>query len=334
MIIKTLFIGIGSLCAGLTMAVSQADLVVPAEAMPPSAQQVQRSTEAVMETRTVQMTPIPAEAVAADQRNRIETLIRQVLGHAANVVMTDALPPATPPLEGQAEPVDTVNPRYTVNVRIAAAKSGGWFSGEQWPVTLEVIDSQGKTLGSQEIPYQPGSETAFSNATREFLTKHLGLVTDQKPSGSPQPRLRVWLETQDNRPVHLNSQIAFYFQASQKGYVSLYHFASSGAVQRIYPIPQQPYNFVEAERIYRFPQTGYLQLKGPPGEETVKAVFTVLPSNTPRQQAGGLTYKSDPLVVIPTHYPVLFATGDMTRFFALPRHLYTETHLSYTLKDQ
>lgn len=199
-----------------------------------------------------------------------------------------------------------------------------------WPIRL---------WGTEELRYRKADEANFGKAARAFLGKHLPLnaiPADPKPaaSGAGALRLQAWIESSDGDAMKIGSRVAFYFQASAKGYVSLYHFASGGAVQRIHPTEQEPDNFVEPGKIYRYPQRGDLELKGPAGEETVKAILTVLPSNTPKVLPGGLSYKGDPLQVIPIHYPVLFATRDLSRFFALPPHLYTETHIRYTLKSR
>jgi hypothetical protein len=81
-----------------------------------------------------------------------------------------------------------------------------------------------------------------------------------------------------------------------------------------------------------------LSVTGPVGEERLKAIITRLPSNISRESEG-LSYRSAPLYVIPTHYPVLFASGDITeksgglsRFFSLPSSQYAESHLVYTVK--
>lgn len=318
-----------------------ADLLVPAEATPPSPAQLQQppaqqpapgeSTPVALATEAPAKQPPPAA-----QQTRVETLLRALLADAAAVLLVDAAPaPAAVP-EGQAKNValEPVPPRYTVRLGVGAAQSAT-FGGDYLPVTLTVADAKGKTLATEPFRYREAEEEAFAKAARAFLAKHLPLAPAPAGAAAPDaPRLHAWIESSDGDAVRIGSRIAFYFQASAKGYVSLYHFASSGAVQRIYPNEREPYNFVEAGRTYRYPQSGYLELQGPAGEETVKAILTVLPSNTPRSQAGGLSYKGDPLWVIPTHYPALFASGDLSRFFALPPHLYTETHIRYTLKPR
>lgn len=319
----------------------QADLLVPAEATPPSATQLQHppaKQPAPGESTPVALaTDAPATPTApAAQQTRIETLLRALLADSAVVLLVDAAPaPAVVP-EGQAKnlALEPAPPRYTVRLGVGAAQSAT-LGGDYLPVTLTVADAKGKTLATEQFRYREAEEEAFGKAARAFLGKHLPLAAAPAGATPPDaPRLHAWIESSDGDSVRIGSRIAFYFQASAKGYVSLYHFASSGAVQRIYPNEREPYNFVEAGRIYRYPQSGYLELQGPAGEETVKAILTVLPSNTPRSQAGGLSYKGDPLWVIPTHYPVLFASGDLSRFFALPPHLYTETHIRYTLKPR
>jgi hypothetical protein len=321
---------------------ARADLLVPAEATPPSATQLQHppaKQPAPGESTPVALTTdAPATPTApAAQQTRIETLLRALLADGAAVLLVDATPaPAAVP-EGHAKnlALEPAPPRYTVRLGVGALQSAT-LGGDYLPVTLTVADARGKTLATEQFRYREAEEEAFGKAARAFLAKHLPLAAAPAgaAAGPEAPRLHAWIESSDGDAVRIGSRIAFYFQASAKGYVSLYHFASSGAVQRIYPNEREPYNFVEAGRIYRYPQSGYLELQGPTGEETVKAILTVLPSNTPRSQAGGLSYKGDPLWVIPTHYPVLFASGDLSRFFALPPHLYTETHIRYILKPR
>lgn len=321
---------------------ARADLLVPAEATPPSPAQLQQPP--AKQPAPGASTPValaaeapaaPAPAALPAQQARIEALLRALLADGAAVLVADpaSMPAAIP--EGQAKnlALEPAPPRYTVRLGVGAAQSAT-LGGDYLPVTLTVADAKGKTLATEPFRYREAEEETFGKAARAFLAKHLPLAAAPAAAGPPAPRLHAWIESSDGDAVRIGSRIAFYFQASVKGYVSLYHFASSGAVQRIYPTEREPYNFVEAGRIYRYPQSGYLELQGPAGEETVKAILTVLPSNTPRSQAGGLNYKGDPLWVIPTHYPVLFASSDLSRFFALPPHLYTETHIRYTLKPR
>ena len=337
-------LSVPALLALLVVAVpARADLMVPPEAAPPSPTQLQQppaKQPVPGESTPVALAPeAPAKQPApAAQQTRIETLVRTLLTDGA-VLVVDTAPAAAPAPtpEGQAKnlALEPAPPRYTVRLGVGASESAT-LGGDYLPVTLTVVDAKGKTLATEQFRYREAEEAAFGKAARAFLSKHLPLAAaPAAPAAGPEaPRLHAWIESSDGDTVRIGSRIAFYFQASAKGYVSLYHFASSGAVQRIYPTSREPYNFVEPGRIYRYPQSGYLELQGPAGEETIKAILTVLPSNTPRVQPGGLSYKGDPLWVIPTHYPVLFATGDLSRFFALPPHLYTETHIRYTLKPR
>lgn len=319
-----------------SIAPAGADWSVPPEATPPSATQLQRPPArqpAPGESIPVALvTPTETPATLAIQHARIETLLRALLADAA-VLLVDTAPPAPVAVpDGQAKnlALEPVSPRYTLRLGIGASQSST-LGADDLPVTLTMVNAQGQSLATESFRYRQTEEAAFSQAARAFLRQHLPLTAG--PVARPDaPRLYAWITSSDGEAVRIGSRIAFYFQASVKGYVSLYHFASSGAVQRIYPTEREPDNFVEADRIYRYPQSGELVLQGPAGEETVKAILTVLPSNTPRAQAGGLSYKNDPLQVIPTHYPVLFANRDLSRFFALPPHLYTETHIHYTLK--
>lgn len=330
-----------ALLTSFLAAPASADIVIPPEATPPTAAQVQEPP--AKQPVPAAATPVALAAVAETaiaQQDQIVGLLRAVLADAPAVVLVDSAATPTALPEGHAKNVATepVAARYTVRLAIAPAQSAA-LSTDYLPVTLTVADAKDKTLGTEQLRYRETDEAAFSKAARTFLGKHLPLSTtpaDPKPtaSGPQPPRLQAWIESSDGDAMKIGSRIAFYFQASTKGYVSLYHFASSGAVQRIYPTEQEPDNFVEPGQIYRYPQRGELELKGPAGEETVKAILTVLPSNTPRVLPGGLTYKGDPLQIIPTHYPVLFATRDLSRFFALPPHLYTETHIRYTLKSR
>lgn len=325
-----------------SLAPARADLQVPAEATPPSTTQLQQPSAqqpAPMESIPVALT-IASQAAATPpaQQVRIETLVRTLLAGRSAVLLVDKAPASATAPAGYAKnlALEAPQPRYTLRLGVGAPQSAT-FSADYLPVTLTVLDAKGKTVATESFRYRQTEESAFSASVRKFLSQQALWATaptaPTAPAGSPeQPQLHAWIASSDGGLLHIGSRIAFYYQASAKGYVSLYHFASSGTVQRIYPTAREPYNFVEASRLYRYPQSGYLELQGPVGEETVKAILTVLPSNTPRNQAGGLSYKADPLQVIPTHYPVLFANHDLSRFFALPPHLYTETHIRYNLK--
>jgi hypothetical protein len=277
----------------------------------------------------------PAAGIA-DEAAQVRQVIEEILAGAANIVLVGVDPePREAAPEGYAKnlAIDPVKPGYTVRLALGAGKTKPMLRSEFLPVTLQIVDATGATLAEQAFEYRADDRPAFTRAVGGFLGDQLQLAGETAAPGAlARPRLKVWMETEDGAAPRMGGRIARYYQARAKGYVSLYHFGSANTVQRIYPNKKEPYNFVLAGRTYRIPQRGYFQLQGPAGSEQFKAVFTIYPSNTLRTQEGDLQFKSDPLQVIPTHYPVLFATGDMMRFFALPEHLYTEVHVPYELQ--
>ncbi|MBP7335869.1 DUF4384 domain-containing protein [Niveispirillum sp.] len=286
------------------------------------------------------------EATPADLALFVEGAVRDILGNATGVaLLTEVTVP--PPVAGMAKNLvaEPLPARATVRLSLSGVMAGQG-GGHHLPVTLEV-QREGKAPVRESFRVLPAQRDKAVAGFRTFLARHLPLgapvavpsapATATSAAAAPRlgpvkPVLRLWMDNSDGGTVTLRSKLVIYWQASHSGYVSLYHFDAGGGVERAFPTRQMPENFVEAGRIYRFPASGHLTLDGPAGPQSFRAVMTLYPSNTSRQQPDGLSFRGEPLRVIPTHYPMLFANEDMSRIFALPGHLYTESQLPFVLK--
>jgi hypothetical protein len=318
-------------CMLLTSASSHAELSFPTE--PPSVQQVQ--TPLKQDEVIGSAVPIIIEQKAAKKNvddktsKEVKALIKQTLSTQHNVVLLPIAIKKTENQAGEARNIATapIDPQLHIEIEVAPLESpmiGASYS----PITLQLKDKQGKVIKTQTFDYNHAEQAKFIAAIEKMLAPHTG---NKRPTSKiPAPQLKTWIETKDGKPVKLGGGLAIYFQPDTKGYVSLYYFDSVKNVQRLYPNQHEPVNFVQPGVTYRYPTKGFLTVKGKEGDETIKAIFTRWSSNMPRI-VDGLKSKSAPLNIIPTHYPVLFATDDMTRFFALPKTHYTESHLKYTI---
>lgn len=324
--VAPLLVGLGISAFGVPAA---ADLAIPVE--PPSPHQVQdpdAKQPVAREAVPVAVTLAPPPATVADPTaptvptelaGLVKAELEQALGASATLVLV-----------GSAKAPATVgpDPQVVVSVLLAPRPAGG--AGPAPAAVTLVILREGKESAREEFTIDPDNRKPGVAAMVGFLRQHLPLT----PIGS-RPHLRVWMEARDGAQVRIGSEVAIFWQPTEDGYVSLYHFGSSGTVNRLFPNVQAPDNFVHAGQIYRFPaDTGYLTFAGPPGEETLRAVITRYPSNTSRVQPGGLRFKGDPLRIIPTHYPMLFTDEGITRVFALPPTLFGETHITYKLNEK
>lgn len=339
---RLLFAGATALPLLLTLNAALADIQVPTE--PPSQQQVQQPQA----DKPAAGPALPAAAVVeageggdaaqaetpADLTAFIKDLLdKAIAGNAAVVTVNaaDAAPAGDVPPGGAKNLADEPpKPQLTVNAVIGKRLVKPMVGDAYAPVEVTVT-RDGKQAVKEKFQIVPANRDKAALALTAFIAKHL-------PAAQPAavaalgPQLKLWLESSDGAAVKLGSQVAIYWQATKDGYVSLYHFGSSGTVERVFPSAQLPENFVQAGRTYRFPATGFLTFRGKPGQETFRAVITTYPSNTPREQPGGLAFKGEPLRIIPTHYPMLFANQDLSRVFALPPQQFGETHLTYTLQ--
>ncbi|WP_084456766.1 DUF4384 domain-containing protein [Desulfogranum mediterraneum] len=327
--------------------VVRADMVIPA--MPPTAQQLQQAENRVVPGQAVpvglqvasgqdQEATAAAGTAVTVVKARIKAMLEEILQQSATLVLVSERveQPGQVPVGYAKNLIITPVAAKMVVEAVVTAPVKGVVSQEYTPVEIRVKDHQGQLLGSRKSKYRQDREEALGKELSSFLAKYLELapapLVDNGDQELKRPLLRSWIESSDGTTIRIGSKVAIYYTSDTSGYVSVYHFGSSGMVQRIYPNSQQPFNFIEAGSVYRYPKEGYLSMNGPVGEETVKLILTTLPSNTPREQGGGLSLKMEPLRVIPTHFPVLFSDGPMHRFFALPEQNYTETHINYSLQ--
>ena len=319
-------------CTALASMPSHAELSFPTE--PPSAQQVQQPSD--KDTIVGAAVPVILEQntagkdkKGAENIQQVRKLVTQALGKQNVVVLPLAIEAAEKPASAsEARNIATapIQAQLAIQLEIATLEKP-LIGADYIPVTVQLKDAEGKVIKTETLEYRSAESALFITAIEQMLATHTEPLPVTKIA---QPQLKTWIETKDGKPVKTGSGLAIYFQPDTKGYVSLYHFDSAKSVQRLYPSKHEPVNFVQPGVTYRYPQKGYLDVKGKIGEETIKAVFTRWSSNMPRV-VDGLKSKTASLNIIPTHYPMLFATGDMTRFFALPKTHYTESHLHYTI---
>ncbi|MBP2230029.1 hypothetical protein J2847_003332 [Azospirillum agricola] len=320
-----------------------ADILAPVE--PPAPAQIQQPAAGQpvagpAEPTAVTVQPGPegeaAQAEApADLGEFIAGLLRETVGSNAAVALVDLPPPTAPLPAGAAKNValDPVKPMTTVTAAIGKRLVKPMLGDAYAPVEIAVA-RDGKTVAKESFEVVPASRDSARPKIAAFLAKHAAPPAQPSIGTAAQdgPQLKLWLQTEDGGPIRIGSKVAIHWQATRDGYVSVYHFGSSGAVERVFPVAAAPDNFVQTGRTYRFPATGHLTFKGPAGQESFRAIITSYPSNTPRAQPGGLQFKGDPLRIIPTHSPMLFANDDLTRFYALPPSQYGEVHVTYTLQ--
>lgn len=168
----------------------------------------------------------------------------------------------------------------------------------------------------------PEAEAAAVSDTEEKASE---------PASDAGIALDVQIEAEDGPEIRAGARIHVLYQASHDGYLSLFHVSAAGDVQRIFPVEPEDDNFIHAGEEGRFPAQGELVVSGGPGDEIIKAIFTLQPSSRDRLAGGGRVYRQDPLRIIPTTYPAQFANGDLTRFFALPADQFAEQHIAYEI---
>lgn len=342
---QLLFICATALPLLLTLNPALADIQVPTE--PPSQQQVQQpqaDKPAAGPALPAAATVVAGEGgdaaqaeTPADLAAFIKDLLDKAIAGNAAVVTVNAAPADAAPIgdipPGGAKNVAEEPPKPQLTVSAVIGKRlVKPMVGEAYAPVEVTVTRDGKPAAKEKFEIIPASRDKAAPALTAFIAKHLPAAQPAAAAAAVGPQLKLWLESSDGAAVKLGSQVAVYWQATKDGYVSLYHFGSSGTVERVFPSAQLPENFVQAGRTYRFPATGFLTFRGKPGQETFRAVITTYPSNTPREQPGGLAFKGEPLRVIPTHYPMLFANQDLSRVFALPPQQFGETHLTYTLQ--
>lgn len=331
----------------------QADIQVPTEPVPQ--QQVQRPSGDKPVAGPV--TPVAVTVRVGEEGDQAqpetpgdltafikELLDKTVTDNAALVAVSEESRPAQGELPAGAAKNfagEAPKPRLAVTATIAKRLVKPTVGDAFAPVEVMVAWNEklgsekpgtGKPVAKETFQLVPASRDKVAKAVTAFVGKHL-----PPPPSAVQaaigPQVKLWLESSDGAEVTLGSQVAVYWQTSKDGYLSLYHFGSAGTVERAFPSAQQPENFVQAGLTYRFPAAGFLTFKGKPGQETFRAVITTTPSNTSREQPGGLAFKGEPIRVIPT-YPVLFANQDLSRIFALPPQYFGEAFLTYTLQTK
>jgi len=96
---------------------------------------------------------------------------------------------------------------------------------------------------------------------------------------NPKPGFKVelWADRKD-ATYKVGDEVAFFFKASKDCRVTLFNVGTSGKVQIFFPNKYQKDNLVKAGKEYRFPakEAEYLfRLKGPAGEDLVKAIATI-----------------------------------------------------------
>lgn len=305
-------------------------------------------------------TPPPEQLVSPELVAAIHALIRSVVNDASQLVLLETAPApvmAVAPATVKAAP-GPLSARFALTVGVNRSLDvpvlGGVSIGVQLRVTATV---DGRLVAEQLFQANPADITALRGPVAAFLGRALsapvslgpvslgpvssGTGTHAAPVSLPtntaantpeSPRLKLWLDSSDGDQIRLGSKMVVFYQPSHDGYFSLYHFGSARTIQRVFPNRAQSDNFIRAGQIYRFPATGHLSFSGQPGVESFRAVLTLYPSNTTRQQGDGASFKGDPLRVVPTHFPLVFTDGDMSRFFALPAHLFAESFIAYELK--
>lgn len=184
-------------------------------------------------------------------------------------------------------------------------------------------DEEGEKVAETRLLVDPADIGSLEAPLLAFLEDHMPI-----PDGEAGPfNLKMWLDVKDGGPLTNGSQFAVNFKATASGYVSLFSVNSDGSIDRLFPTKGMEANFVQEGEIYRFPASGYLELSQETESVDLRAIITSIPSNVSEPIAAGLSFRGEPVRIIPTTEPMMFANGDLSRIFAPPKNNAEEAHI-------
>lgn len=90
-------------------------------------------------------------------------------------------------------------------------------------------------------------------------------------------RVNVWVDKGEGATYYTGEKLTVYFQSNKNCYLTLFDFTPEGEVHQIFPNRWHRDNYVRAGKICQIPapEDGFeFTIKGPPGEEIIKAIAT------------------------------------------------------------
>lgn len=184
---------------------------------------------------------------------------------------------------------------------------------------------------------QEGEENAQTNTAQTADTQDTAM----------RPAVDIWLEVKSpdgnrylvdsaDKKVQKGSTLVIYYKPKHTVYMNLYLKDGKGNLKRLAPGQQLKNNLSKAEQIYRFPPTGDGLPIDSIGENRIRAIYTLMPSglNADMGLDNGLGFRArqEPIGIIPTQYPAVFTSNNLTYFFSLPKYNWNEKEISIDVK--
>lgn len=197
-----------------------------------------------------------------------------------------------------------------------------------------------EAIAQTQIVVDPNNVLASEKAVRKFLKSQLHFGnSDHAQLAEGRPDIDMWIEVKNNdgsEGLKEGSNMVIYYLSSEDLYINLYLIGDGGDITRYIPSKYKSDNLMLANQVYRFPPKGDGFTVSGEGENKIRAIYTRIPSGVGLDMGGamenGLQSRQQPIGVIPTQYPAVFATPDLANFFSLPESSFGEKDISFTIK--
>lgn len=340
-----------SIALGCVSALSFADMALPPQAVPPAEPQQRpapkpESTSIVLVYPEVEATSNHANGEKVSQKtyNEIYAMLADAVKNVENVVIINESPVAAgrkPAVSSEALSVaDQPNGHFRIFAQIEPKLEDG-----KAILKLQLLRAghsadahdMAKPISEETIEIDPKNVRSAQEDIHDFLASELHMSDGQAQQAMGRPEMAMWVEVKNkdgSEGVKDGSKLVIYYKPDSNVYVNLYYVNSKNDIQRLIPSGLQKQNFAKANQIYRFPAQGEGLTVTGKGEDKIRVVYTRIPSGTGKDLGikGGLQAKQAPIGVIPTQYPAVFTTSDLSRFFSLPDQVWNEYEISYTIK--
>ncbi len=331
-----------------------ADMVMPPQAVPPAEPQTRPEPQApatgiVVEMHEAVVTagekPAEGKSVTEKTRNEIYAMLADQVKKVDNVVIIEHKPVAAnqqPAVAGsQLSVTDQPNGHFRVYAEIKPKLEKG-----KAIVKLQLLkaghsgDAQdmAKPMTEETIKVDPNNVRSAEKDVVKFLKSELHMSEGgDAQEAMKRPNLSMWIEIKNkdgSEGVKDGSKLVVYYKPGSNLYVNLYYINSKNEIQRLVPSKLQKNNFVKKGQIYRFPARGDGLTVSGKGTDKIRVIYTRMPSGAGRDLGleNGLQARQAPIGVIPTQYPAIFSTADLSKFFSLPEQVYNEHEISYEIK--
>lgn len=357
---KQLILGV-AIAAACYSSPAFADVSMPAEATAPTAPQERpeasdSSRAVVLEVDTIiaetEKQDKQGETISEKTRNEIRAMLADVVRSAKNVVVIeqDLVTPDSKPAADSSNLI--VGDQPNGEFRLSAKISGHLIADDKAHaiLTLQLLhaghsgDKQdmNKPIKEETFKIDPDNVRQSEKDIVTFLKSELHFGNNEAQAAMKRPLMDMWIEVKSpdgsvgvsNGVVPKDSTMVIYYKPNKNVYMNLYIVGDSGKIDRFVPSHLLKNNFSKANHIYRFPPTGDgLPVNGE-GENKIRAIFTLMPSGLGRDMGlkNGLQARQDPIAVIPTQYPAIFATKNLEHFFSLPDVNWNEKEISFEIK--